>query len=51
MALFKNWVMQNHHLTSISTSPQFFARQIFFTVEPISGVHAYFVFYAVDHPL
>ena len=34
---FKNWVMQNHHLTSISTSPQFFARQIFYPAEGISG--------------
>ena len=29
--------MQNHHLTSISTSPQFFARQNFYPAEPISG--------------
>ena len=31
MSTFKNWVMQNHHLTSVSTSLQFFARQNFFT--------------------
>ena len=36
--LFKNGVSANHHLESISTSPQFFARQIFFTVGPISGI-------------
>ena len=29
--------MQNHHLTSISTSPQFFARQIFYSAGPIWG--------------
>ena len=29
--------MQNHHLTSISTPPQFFARQFFLAVGPISG--------------
>ena len=26
---FKNWVMQNHHLTSVSTSPKFFVAQFF----------------------
>ena len=43
MAHFKNWVMQNHHLTSISTSPQFFARQIFYPAEPISEYIQYAV--------
>lgn len=28
--------MQNHHLASISTSLEIFARRIFFTAEPIS---------------
>ena len=31
--------MQNHHLTSVSTSPQKIAQQNFFTVEPISGIY------------
>ena len=34
---FKNGVMQNHHLTSVSTSPQFFARPIFLDTGPISA--------------
>ena len=29
--------MQNHHLTSVSTSPKFFARPIFLVVGPISA--------------
>jgi hypothetical protein len=37
IASFKNGVMQNHHLTSVSTSPKFFARCIFLAVGPISG--------------
>jgi len=27
--LFKNMVSSNHHLTSVSTSPKFFVRQLF----------------------
>lgn len=34
---FKNWVMQNHHLTSISTSPKKNARPNFLAVDPIWG--------------
>ena len=34
---FKNGVMQNHHLTSVSTSPKFFARPIFLDTGPISA--------------
>ena len=40
IASFKNGVMQNHHLTSVSTSPKFFARCIFLAVGPISGKYA-----------
>jgi len=29
--------MQNHHLTSVSTSPKKSAQQFFFTLGPISG--------------
>ena len=31
----KNGVMQNHHLTSVSTSPKKTARQFFLTQKPI----------------
>lgn len=36
---FKLWVMQNHHLTSISTSIQKNARPIFLGTDPIWGAH------------
>ena len=36
---FKNAPKQNHHHESVSTSPQFFARQFFLGTDPISDKH------------
>ena len=39
--------MQNHHLTSVSTSPKFFARPIFLDTGPISATATSTVSYTV----
>jgi len=47
MNTFKTPPTQNHHLESVSTSPEFFAQQIFLSAGPISDTIVIRVLYTI----